>query len=168
MMMLYRCVGVVMVGALVACASAGSAGGGSAAGRSGCALTGRDSAYLARGPVFRDCAVDEKARLTTTNAHPDFQPAPSDNGCLAAEVEFVVDTLGAPEVGSARVVRATTQPFGDAVVAMVPSLKYEPARLSGTRVRQIVVERRTAMLARFVVPAGSTPTRSGAQRPPNC
>jgi hypothetical protein len=38
------------------------------------------------------CAVDETARLTTTNARPDFQAAASDNGWLSAEVEFVVDT----------------------------------------------------------------------------
>jgi hypothetical protein len=113
--------------------------------------------------------VDEKARLTTTNAHPDFQPTRSDNGCLAAEVEFVVDTTGVPEFGSPRLVRATTPAFGEAVLAMVPSLRYEPARLAGVRVRQIVSERRTAMLTTVVVPMGSAPpTRGGSQHAPSC
>jgi hypothetical protein len=165
MTMVWRFVGIMTVAGLVACASAGGGGG---AARSACALTSRDSTYLGRGPVFRDCAVDEKARLTTSSTRPDFQPAASDNGCLAAEVEFVVDTLGIPETGSARVVRATTQPFGEAVVAMVPSLRYEPARLAGMRVRQIVTERRSATVGRVVVPMGQTPTRSGAVRQPSC
>lgn len=156
---------VLAAGVGAACASAG----GVPAGRSGCSLTSRDSTYLLRGPVYRDCAVDEKARLTTTNVRPDFQPAPGDNGCLTAEVEFVVDTAGVPEIGTQRVIRATTPPFGDAVLGMVPSLRYAPARLKGARVRQIVSEQRSATLARFVVPMGQTPTRSGAQqRPPNC
>jgi hypothetical protein len=162
--MMQRLIGIMFAVIIAACASTGGTG----AGRSACGLAAKDSVYLERGAVYRDCAVDDKAKLLTTNTRLDFQPASSDNGCLAAEVEFVVDTAGVPELGSARLVRATTQPFGQAVMAIVPSLKYEPARLAGLRVRQIVVERRTAMLARFVVPAGSTPPPRATPRAPTC
>lgn len=119
--------------------------------------------------MYRDCAVDQKARLLTTNVRIDFQSAASDNGCLSAEIEFVVDTVGVPELGSQRVVRATTRPFGEAVLATVPSLKYEPARLAGAHVRQIVIERRSAMLANVIVPKGSPPPAGPpSKRPPNC
>jgi hypothetical protein len=162
---MWQCVAIVgAAGVLAACASAGGAGA-----HSGCGLSTRDSTYLSRGAVYRDCAVDEKARLLTTNARPDFQPSSSDNGCIAAEVEFVVDTAGVPELGSQRLVRATKQPFGDAVLAMVTTLRYEPARLAGVRVRQIVSERRTVMVSNVLVPKGSgPPTRGGSQRAPNC
>lgn len=101
---------------------------------------------------------------------PDFQSSASENGCLSAEVEFVVDAAGVPEFGSQRVVRATTRAFGEAVLAMVPRLKYEPARLAGAPVRQIVTEQRSAMLATVLVPKGSPPPSGppSSQRPPNC
>jgi hypothetical protein len=167
--MMWRSLCLLAGGGIVACASASAGSTGVASPRSGCALTNRDSSYLASGPVYRDCAVDEKARLLTTNARMDFQPTASDNGCLAAEVEFVVDTLGKPEMGSAHIVRATTQAFGEALAAVVPSLKYQPARLAGVPVRQIVSERRSATIGRVVVPMGSAPpTRGGAPRAPTC
>jgi hypothetical protein len=156
-----------IVGALaVACASAGSRSGS----KSSCRLSQQDSTYLARGPVYRDCAVDKKAALVTTNVHPQFQPTGAERGCLAADVEFVVDTLGVPELGTSRLVRATTSSFGEAVVGMVPSLRYEPARVADHRVRQIVSMHQAAILSRVVVPAGSgPPTRSGATSPmPTC
>jgi hypothetical protein len=156
---------IAATAAAAACASAGGR-----AERSRCPLTTRDSTYLARGPVYRDCAVDEKARLTTTNLHPDYQPTGRpDVGCFAAEVEFVVDSTGVPEVETARVVRANSSVFGDAVLAMVRSLRYEPAKIAGARVRQIVSERRTAVVGEVVVPKGSAPpTRGGSTHVPNC
>jgi len=157
---------IAAIGAVAACASAGGR-----AERSKCPLSNRDSTYLARGPVYRDCAVNEKARVTTTNARVDFQPLTSDHGCFTAEVEFVVDTLGVPEQGTQRLVRATTPAFGEAVLAIVPALRYEPARRAGVRVRQIVSERRTAMVGTVVVAKGSAPpptTRGASQRAPTC
>jgi hypothetical protein len=168
--MMMRCsLCLVALAGIVACASAGSGGPATASTRSRCALTNRDSTYLARGPVYRDCAVDDKAQLITNNTRFDFQPAASDNGCLAAEVEFVVDTLGKPEMGSVQVVRATTRAFGDAVAAAVPSFLYQPARVAGVRVRQIVSERRSVIVGRVVVPMGSAPpSRGSAPRAPTC
>jgi hypothetical protein len=115
--------------------------------------------------------VDERATVTAANARPDFQPMRSENGCFTAEVEFVVDTLGVPEQGTQRLVRATTPAFGDAVLAIVPSLRYQPARLAGARVRQIVSERRTAQVGTIVVAKGSAPPPSMAGstgHAPNC
>jgi hypothetical protein len=130
-----------------ACASTGTA-----ARHEDCPLSPADSTYLMRGAVYRDCAVDEKARLLTTNLHPDFRPPTEPTGCFAAEVEFVVDTAGVPEPGSTRLVRETTREFGDAVVALVPRLRFTPARLGGSLVRQIVEMRRAVTTT----------------RPPNC
>jgi hypothetical protein len=156
---------IAAIAAIAACASAGGR-----AERSKCPLSSRDSTYLARGPVYRDCAVDEKARLTTTNLHPDFQPTGRpENGCLSAEVEFVVDSTGVPEVETARLVRSNSSSFGDAVLAMVRSLRYEPAKIAGARVRQIVSDRRTAVVGNVVVPKGSAPpTRGGSTHVPTC
>jgi hypothetical protein len=156
---------IAAIAAIAACASAGGR-----AERSKCPLSSRDSTYLARGPVYRDCAVDEKARLTTTNLHPDFQPTGRpESGCLSAEVEFVVDSTGVPEVETARLVRSNSSSFGDAVLAMVRSLRYEPAKIAGARVRQIVSDRRTAVVGNVVVPQGSAPpTRGGSTHVPTC
>jgi hypothetical protein len=155
---------IAAIAAAAACASAGGR-----AERSRCPLTSRDSTYLVRGPVYRDCAVDEKARLTTTNARPDFQPTRPESGCFAAEVEFVVDTAGIPEIETARVIRANSSSFGDAVLAMVRSLRYTPARIAGAPVRQIVSERRTVVSAMVAVPKGSAPpTRPPSTNVPNC
>lgn len=167
-MMAPRSLSLLAVAGIVACASA-NGGAGAARNRSGCDLTSRDSSYLARGLVYRECAVDDKAKLLTTHPRFDFQPSASDPSCLAADLEFVVDTLGAPEIGSVQVLRATTRAFGEAVAATIPTFLYEPARLEGMRVRQIVSYRQTAMLGRVVVPMGGAPPTTGrAQRPPTC
>src|SRR4051812_21743223 len=91
---------VIIVGAsfLVACASNGSHT--AARERTSCGLVGRDSVFALAGPVYHDCAVDRKARLVSTGVHPDFRPTA--RGCYSAEVEFVVDAAGRPEVGTAR------------------------------------------------------------------
>src|SRR4051812_17719223 len=87
-----------------ACASAGSAGHTS---REACTLTAKDSVYLGGRPVYRDCAVDQAARVTSTNVHSRYQPQSFGNKCYAAEVEFVVDTAGRAEAGIVQVIRAT-------------------------------------------------------------
>src|SRR5262245_45417860 len=42
--------------------------------QSACPLTQDDSAFLSRGPVYRECAVDTKAKLITSTAHTSFTP----------------------------------------------------------------------------------------------
>lgn len=154
------------VGAL-ACASAG---GGAAGRKSACGLRPSDSSFAAAGPVYRDCAVDTKAQAVNPSARIDFQPARGGTNCYSAEVEFVVNATGFPETNTARVVRANDQSFGEAVLAAVRTLRYQPAIKNGQPVRQIVSERRMAQTAVVAVRAGSAmPTRPPANAPrPNC
>src|SRR6476620_160412 len=86
----------------VACASAKGAGPRGAS----CPLTQQESAFLGRGPVYRDCAVDKKARLVQQTARVDYRPTRPGNACYSADVELVVDTLGKPEISTVRIVRA--------------------------------------------------------------
>ena len=147
----------ILTAGLVAALGCASAGGGSGARPAGCELRRTDSVFAAIGPVFRDCAVDGRASLLVANPRIDFQPPRAVTGCYSAEVEFVVDTNGTPEVQTARIVRTTDQSFGQAVLTAVAGWRYKPAERDGHRVRQIVEDRRMAQTAVVIVPAGSPP-----------
>ncbi len=147
---------ILTAGALAALACA-SAGGGPGAKREGCGLRASDSVYAATGPVYRDCAVDSKASLLVANQRIDFQPPRAATACYSADVEFVVDANGSPEMQTARIVRSTDQSFGQAVLTAVAGWRYKPAEREGHRVRQIVEDRRMAQSVIVAVPAGSPP-----------
>jgi hypothetical protein len=53
-------------------------------------------------------------------------------------VQFVVDTVGRPEPGTFRVLRAQREVAADSVRAALSTWRYVPARLRGCRVRQLV------------------------------
>ena len=53
-------------------------------------------------------------------------------------VQFIVDTVGRPEPGTLRVLRAQREVLGDSVRQALPAWRYMPARLRGCRVRQLV------------------------------
>lgn len=136
-----------------ACASTGHSRGGSP-----CQLRVNDTTFAAGRTLYRDCAVDKRATLLTTNIRPDFTPTPRPGtACHAADLEFVVDTTGLPELGTARIARSNDHDYADALFATLPSWKYEPARLQGRPVRQLVLEHRSIVTATVVVPAGSPP-----------
>ena len=147
---------ILTAGLLVALGCA-SAGGSPGTRRAGCGLRPSDSVYAATGPVYRDCAVDSKASLLVTNPRIDFQPPRAATACYSAEVEFVVDANGAPEMQTARIVRSTDQSFGQAVLTAVSGWRYKPAEREGHRVRQIVEDRRMAQSMVVAVRAGSPP-----------
>jgi hypothetical protein len=162
---------VALAGALAlsACASAGA--------KAPCTIAPRDSVYVGREPVYEECAVDKKVKLMTTDLAPEYRPTgvPSaSRGCLNADVQFVVDTLGHPEMATIRVLKTNEPAYAEAVLALVPRLKYDPAMIAGRPVRQIVTESRALgfQVQRVVVPAGSgPPPRSSAgasSRGPNC
>jgi hypothetical protein len=123
--------------AFIVLVTAACAGAKSATRREACSLTGRDSAYLVNGPVYRPCEVDKPAIVAHTVAF-SFQPTPGRTTCYSAEIEFVVDTLGSPEVRTLHVVSASDHDFADALVAAVSDWRYSPAQLDGHPVRQIV------------------------------
>jgi hypothetical protein len=139
-----------------------------------CALSKADSGYVQpERPVYRDCAVDRKARLASRGVHPDFTGATTPSRgtqCHSVDLEFVVDTRGVPEGGTARVVRTNDPEFADAWLKVVPALKYDPAMVGTTPVRQIVNEHFTAVSGTVVVKMGSglpsSPPRD--MPPPNC
>jgi hypothetical protein len=131
-----------------------------------------DSLWLAQGPVYRDCEVDQKAELRGSEPRVDFRPATpvSARGtCYRAEMEFVVDTLGQPELSTLRARLSTDREFDEAVRASLPQLRYTPARLGDRPVRQLVLYKRAAAVMVVIAPAGSIPSRpSNARRPPGC
>ena len=143
--------------AAAACATAST---GATAHQQGCTLAPGDSVYLRRGPVFRECAVEQPAVATDRSAHPDLNissPPPGGQACYVAEMEFVVDELGTPETETATVVRTNNQEFADASLAVLSRWRYRPATLHGYPVRQIVRETQKMSVVLVRVPAGQTP-----------
>ena len=149
----------------LACASAGN----KVSSREACTIPARDSELVGFRPLYRDCAVDQVARFVATDVHPNFRPDSRAPTCYSADLEFVVDSLGKPEVGTARIVRTNYESFGRAVLETLQGWKYEPAIRDGKTVRQIVTTHQTAATMTVVVPAGSgPPSHPPSQRPPTC
>lgn len=134
--------------------------------KSSCPLQAQDSVYLAAGPVYRDCAVDRKAE-PTAHPRPAFTPNPAQS-CYSAEVEFVVDATGVPEPGTAHVVRSNSRDFAEALTAVVPQLRFQPAMRDGIAVRQIVEFMQMAATGSAVTPLGSSLPPPVVPLPPHC
>src|SRR5260370_27158388 len=125
---------------------------------SNCQLSALDSAYIDGGPVYRECAVDTRARLLDSRVTSDFQPSDPRSGgqqCYSGVIAFVVDTAGAPEPQTVRVVRTNDRSFADALIRVLPRLHYQPARKNAKPVRQIVEYGQVVSLV--AVPAGQSP-----------
>jgi hypothetical protein len=104
-----------------------------------------DSTALKAGPAFRDCEVDRPARLRTMDLPVDFSPpmaGAGGNRCFRAEFQFVVDSTGIPEMATVRSGRSNDRGLEDALRGNLDRLRYEPARLAGRRVRQVVIHSR--------------------------
>ena len=125
-----------------------------------CTLTASDSVYLKRGPVYRDCGVEHRAQLVDRSARPDFRPDVSlafRDACYSAEIQFVVDETGTPEVEDARVVHSNNPAFATAAMEAVARWRYKPALLDGVAVRQITTEKLGMAAVVVTVPAGQMP-----------
>lgn len=156
---------------LAATIAAACSGSGSRARSTSCELASEDSVYLSAGPVFRNCAVDERARPMPSTGRLDFEPPrppivprPGNRQCFSVELQFVVDTLGVPETRTVRVIRTNYLPMAEAVQAAVKDWRYQPARRDGAAVRQIVRERRELAVAVVAVSPGQAPP-TPARRP---
>jgi TonB family protein len=139
-------------------AACASAGGTSRA--TSCTLTATDSVHLKGGPVYRDCAVSQRVQLVDRSARPDFKPDVSlsfRDACYSAEIEFVVDETGTPEVEDARVVHSNNPAFATAAIEAVSRWRYRPALLNGVPVRQITREKFGLAAVVVTAPAGQTP-----------
>lgn len=152
------------VALLAACAGhpAGSAPG------DGCALSSADSAYLAGGAVYRDCAVDREASLDRRSVQLEMQAVnPSQSvRCMSADVELVVGIDGRPEPGTGRLVRTSYPAFGEAVLRSLAAWQYAPAEKDGRPVRQIVQERQMVAVRITAVRGGQAPPTPPS--PPRC
>lgn len=142
---------------VVACAGASQA----TTGATSCSLKSADSVFVSQGPVYRACAVERQVQVIAKQ-HPDFRPdRSSGQSCYSAEIEFVVDTTGTPELGEARVLRANNPNFADAALRALASYRYKPAYLNGVPVRQLTTEKFGMASVIVAVPAGTMP------RPPD-
>ena len=147
------CLLVAVSGVAMACATGRRQVSGS-----NCQLSALDSAYLDGGPVYRECAVDTPARLLDSRVTSDFQagdPRFGGRQCYSAVIAFVVDTAGAPEPQTVRVVRTNDQSFADALIRVLPRLHYQPARKNTKPVRQIDEYGQVVYLV--AAPAGQVP-----------
>ena len=142
----------------LACASAGNRG----AARDTCLLTRSDSTFAGTTSLYRACAVDRPARFLSYGPRPDFRPESSTPACYFADVEFVVDSTGRPEVSTARVNRSNHAKFADTVLATLKGWRFEPAMRDGKTVRQIVASHETVATGTVVVPDAAVPP----SRPP--
>ena len=112
-----------------------------------CARSDQDTSRYLHLPLYRTCAVTMAARRVANDVRPEFWPTARERSCFVAVVEVAVDTLGRPEPRTARLVRASDPGYGAAVLAIVPALRFEPARLGDRRVRQLY-ELREVLLVR--------------------
>ncbi len=112
-----------------------------------CDHADQDTSHYLHTPLYRACAVSVKARPIANDVRPLFQATGRDRSCFSAVVQVAVDTAGFPEGRTARVVRASDPSFAAAVLAIVPAMRFEPARLGERRVRQLF-ELREVMVIR--------------------
>jgi TonB family protein len=92
--------------------------------------------------IYQYAYVDRPATARRGNDQPRY-PAPLRAALVEGEVlvKFVVDTLGRVEPGSVEIVRAAHPLFGEAVADWLPRNRYNPARVDGRPVRQLVEQR---------------------------
>jgi hypothetical protein len=128
--------------------------------------------WIRQAPVYLDCEVDHKAELRGPDPRVNFTPRspdPTRGKCYKVELEFVVDTLGQPELSTVRSRSTTDAEFEEAVRASLSDLHYAPARLRDRPVRQLVVYKLGMAVVPFAVPAGSMPEPPlNPRMPPGC
>lgn len=83
--------------------------------------------------------VDQPVVMAPGSASPNYPDALRTAGVAGAVlIEFVVDTLGRVEGGSGRVISEDHPLFGAAARAVLPRLRFVPAKAQGHKVRQLV------------------------------
>jgi hypothetical protein len=121
-----------------------------------CDLSTSDSAFAGGFPVYRACSVDRPARLIGVGGQLNFSTPTRPPECISADLTFVVDEAGKPEISTARLERGRDREFGEALLATLDSWTYEPAIRDGKPVRQIVNAHQTASTAP-AQPGGAPP-----------
>lgn len=113
-----------------------------------CDRSDQDTTRYLHLPLYRPCAVTVAARRIASDMRPEFFPASRDRSCFSAVIEFAVDTLGRPEVRTAKLIKASDPSYGAAALAIVPGLRFVPARLGDRPVRQIYELREMLLIRR--------------------
>lgn len=91
------------------------------------------------GTAFLDSQVEVQVALDTRSPMPRYPQLLRDAGVEGATlVRFVVDTLGRVEQGTVKVVESTHPAFALAVQAVLPQMRFSPARVGERKVRQLV------------------------------
>lgn len=111
-----------------------------------CSGEAPDSVWLAQGPVYLDCEVDQKASHRGSEPRLDLTPSSfsvTETRCVRAVLEFVVDAAGQPEIATIRPRPGNDRTLEDAVRQTISALRYTPAQLGGQPVRQLVVYKRS-------------------------
>jgi len=106
-----------------------------------------ESAWLAAGPVFRDCDVDKPAKRKGGEPKLDdrhFKELDPTFACKEIVLEFVVTADGLVDTTATRLISSDHQALTLAVRETLGVLRFEPATLNGEQVRQLVVYRRGA------------------------
>lgn len=141
--------------------------------RGRCSGAPPDSVWMAAGPVYRDCEVDRKAELRGSEPRLPYTPpvsGTSSGRCYSAELEFVVDTAGVPELSTVRARPANHRDMEEAMRSILPVRRYQPALLDERPVRQLVVYKHalTVMVQVVSSSSGRTTMPVRSPRPPNC
>lgn len=85
--------------------------------------------------------VDSAAVRDPTSAAPAYPPAMmSLNIEGTAMMKFVVDTSGRVDLGTVQTIAATNPAFAHAVLDALPKMRFHPARMGSTAVRQLAME----------------------------
>jgi hypothetical protein len=133
-----------------------------------CRKTPVDSS-VSEAPVYHACHTDRAARERGARPRLEWEPTPgevTDGACFRAEFEFVVDTLGVPELATVRVVRSSNRRFTEAARARIAAMRDTPAQRDGHPVRQ-VVQLGDGVSVRRVVSSSPSSGTAGL-RPPRC
>ncbi len=127
------------------------------------AATAFASAATLPADVFMVVEVDSAAERDPTSAAPAYPPemqARQIEGYVA--VRFVVDTTGKVDLSTVQVVLASRQEFARAVREALPGMRFRPARMGDTPVRQLAEQMFRFQLPRPVV---VPPPPPGLRRP---
>lgn len=91
------------------------------------------------GTALLDSQVEVQVALDARSPMPRYPQLLRDAGVEGETLlRFVVDTLGRVEPGTVQVVQATHPAFALAVQAVLPQMRFAPARIGEKRVRQLV------------------------------
>ena len=79
------------------------------------------------------------------------------DACYIAQIEFVVDETGTPDVENAKVLHTNNPEYASAALQALSRWRYRPALRNGVAVRQITTEKFGMRAVVVTAPAGQVP-----------